>query len=192
MIIKFLFVFALNLLLLVACLRLLAVIMSFIQFIKYGEMPCYLRLDIVSSEDISENDWLKIACKDCPVDTPSIVGFDFLNNGKKVITESDVTEKISLSVPEGYRIYHAEVIDLSEPEDESGGFSAVLYDSNGVKTTISEDKRKVDVTFRCIFQKQCIGICFLSDCDKIEDYELQGAVKGKKLKLAAKDKYIYK
>lgn len=143
----------------------------------------YFRLNVLFSKGISKIDELKITYRDYSVDNLSSGYLAFWNNGKETITANDVAEKISFCVLEGYSIYHAEVIKATNV-------------SNEFKVEVSEDRRKVELTFKYIDYKQGVVIQLFSDCDKIDNYELQGAVMGcknfsKKVYNRKSLKYVY-
>lgn len=125
----------------------------------------YFRLNVLFSKGISKIEELKITYKDYFVDNLSSGYLAFWNNGKETITANDVAEKISFCVSEGYSIYHAEVVKATKA-------------SNEFKVAVSEDRRKVELTFRYIDYKQGVVVQLFSDCDNIKNYELQGAVMG--------------
>lgn len=135
------------------------------KFAKDKKPLWYFKLNVLFSAGNSKIDNLKITYKDRVTDSLSSVYFAFWNNGKETITGDDVAEPICFCVPEGYKIFSADIVRETNK-------------SNSFQVKISQDERKAEITFKYIDYKQGAVIQLFSDCDKVESYKLQGAVMG--------------
>lgn len=135
------------------------------KFSKEKNPVWKFNLSVLFSKGITKIDNFKVAYMDHEIDNLCSANLTFWNNGKETITANDVVEPICLCVPQGYNIFNAKVVkDTNE--------------SNEFQVTIAEDGRKAEITFRYMDYKQGAVIQFLSDCDTVENYNLQGAIMG--------------
>ena len=123
------------------------------------------KLSVLFSKGISKIDNLKITYTGHEIDNLCSVNLTFWNNGKETITANDVVEPICLCVPQEYNLFNAKVVKATN-------------ESNEFQVAVSEDRRKAEITFKYMDYKQGATIQFLSDCDRVENYNLQGAIMG--------------